>query len=315
MHTAFSNSLKSAGLMTTLLTVSWLSSSNPAVAMEAVSASEAEPAPPDLIELQDGNSVLRTDVLNFNINERWFVDGVNTLFTDLYFFNVGNNPAQRELRLEDFDHIALEQPAKNQLSFTGRSSIFGASLNFSLDTTLYGGEAGSFESRREDFLAISFTGSQPLPFTLYSYIDYDLGLDSNYENDMLSFSGNTLTQTDSSGLRATLTAVNRTPSAVAFDEYPFLIARLYDNNRTNLGQKPSSLAMVRGEPDPHLSQNLGEIDATAALQFDETIQPGQTLTFNFVKQIEKDNTPAAIPEPTLLLGLGVVLGGMAWLRR
>jgi hypothetical protein len=259
------------------------------------------PAPAsDLLELQDGNSVLRSDVLRFNTEEAWFVDTTNTLFTDLYFFNVGDNPAQRELRLEDFDQISLQQPAPNRLLFNGQSSMFGGNLNFSLDSTLIGGAIGSHEARVEDVIEVSFAGDSPLPFTLFSYIDYDLRLDDDPDNDIVTVEGNTILQTDPTGLEATLTAVGRTPSAVEFDEYPFLISRLYDDTRTTL--TPTA------EP-------LANVDVTAAFQFDDILQPGETLTFQFVKQIQKQQPPTRVPEPTLLLALGVVVGGLVTLRK
>ena len=289
----------------------------------ATSATDVDPSlrpPADVIELRDGNSVLRSDVLKFNTNEAWFVDGIDTLFTDLYFFNVGINPAQRELRLEDFDSIALHQPAENQLLFNGQSSIFGAHLNFSLSTTLHGGAAGSFQSWREDVIQVSYTGSAPLPFTLYSYIDYDLSLDSRFDNDTLTFSGNRLIQTDGSGLRASLESVGRRPSAVELNRYPYIITRLYDDTRTNLGPTAMSplfpsLGVSPKGSDPAGSQTLKGVDGTAALQFNDTLQPDQPLTFRFVKTIARDNNVARIPEPTVLVGLGAVVGALAWLRR
>jgi hypothetical protein len=254
----------------------------------------------DVVELRDGNSVLRTDLLKFNIDEAWFVDGNNVLFTDLYFFNVGTNPAQRELRLEDLDNISLQRPADNRLTLTGQKSVFGANLNFSLDSALYGGEMGSYQSRREDVLQVSYTGSAPLEFSLYKYIDFDLEADDQFDNDILSFEENTLTQTDDSGLEASLITPDREPSGVAFAEYPILISQLYDDRRTNL---------------PPTTGPLVGTDGTAALQFDQLLEPGETLTFRFVKQVQKKTTSIAVPEPSILLALGVVVGGLATLRR
>ena len=291
-----------------------------AAAASATALTSTTELPSDVVELRDGNSVLRSDILKFNTNEAWFVDGVNTLFTDLYFFNVGINPAQRELRLEDFDHISLYQPAHNQLLFNGRSSVFGGDLNFSLQTTLQGGPRGSFYSRREDLIEVSFTGNMPLPFSLYSYIDYDLRLDGRFDNDTLTFRGNKIIQEDASGLKASLESVDRFPSAVAFDRYPFLISRLYDGTRTNLAQNSRApfspfLALESGAALPPTDQTLTTTDGTAALQFDDTIWPDQNLSFRFVKTIAKENNRAAIPEPTMLLGMGLTGAALALGRR
>ncbi len=279
-----------------------------AVAMDGAANN---PSASDVIELRDGNSVLRTDIFKFNTNEAWFVDGVNTLFTDLYFYNVGQNPAQRELRLEDFEQISLQQPAENQLLFTGQSSVFGGRLNFSLDSTLYGGEEGSFNARREDVIEVLFEGDTDLPFTLISY----LRLDSRFDNDILTFKDNTFTQTDASGLQASLTPVNRTPSAVELEEYPFLISRLYDETRTDLGSKVSTLNRSGSASPQAMEESLIGVDGTAALQFDESLAPGQTLTFQFIKQIERKQDSAAVPEPGVIFGLGIVAGSFVLFRR
>lgn len=260
----------------------------------------AQAVNPDLVELRDGNSVLRTDLFKFNPEEAWFVDGASTLFTDLYFFNLGTNPAQRELRLEDFDQVSLQKINENQLLFNGQLSAFGGSLNFSLNSTLVGGAPGSFAARREDIIDVSFTGVEPLEFSLFSYIDYDLRLDQQFNNDTLTFKDNVLTQTDPSGLEATLVPITHTPSAVQFGEYPFLLAELYNDSRTIL--QPSAGPLV-------------STDGTAVLQFDETIYADQPLTFKFVKQVQKNSPPTPVPEPTVLVSLGVVLGGLTLLRR
>jgi len=310
MHKAWFIDLKSAGIVAPLL-LGVLAHSQTALAMKEETP---EPIFPDVIELRDGNSILHTDILKFNTSEAWLVDDADILFTDLYFFNLGNNPAQRELRLEDFDQISLQRPAENQFLFTGESFWFGGNLTFTLNTTLYGGPLGSFQSRREDLITVSFTGPDPLPFSLYSYIDYDLRLDRRFDNDTLRLDGNTLIQTDDTGIRATLTSLGGSPSAVQIAEYPFLISALYDDTRTNLGHQLGPLSTHRSSNNLS-SQPLVNTDGTAALQFNDTLDSSKTLSFNFVKEINKDNTPAAVPEPTLLLGLGLVTAAMALLKR
>ncbi|MGB5975738.1 MAG: hypothetical protein WBG38_20600, partial [Nodosilinea sp.] len=119
----------------------------PALGLAAVAAvlvpglvAAADTLPPGLIELTDGNSVYQADLLRFSADQSWLVEGVETLFTDLYFLNIGNSPASRELRLEDFQSVAFSQPASNRLSAT--FSNFGANLNLSINSILLGGEPG-----------------------------------------------------------------------------------------------------------------------------------------------------------------------------
>lgn len=256
----------------------------------------------DLIELRDGNSIYRTDIFRFSQDQAWLVEGVNNVFSDLYFLNLGRNPAQPELRLENLSLLSLTQPAANR--FIANLSVFGTNLNFSLDSSLQGGAPGSFRSVREDIVTIYNTGGAnaedaAIDFTLFSYIDYDLQFDKLFDNDITSFANNTLTQTDPSGTIATLT-VDQDPTAVQIGEYPALLAQLYDGSRTTLRNTSSPLINA---------------DGSAALQFDRRLDPGESISFRFVKQIQKQTSPTAVPEPTSLLALGLVLGGFLGLRR
>ncbi len=250
---------------------------------------------PDLIELQSGNSTYRADILRFSEHQGWWVDEVDNLFTDLYFLNFGNDLAQRDLRLEDFEFLSFSQPSADR--FTADFFVLGANLNFSLTSSLQGFESGSFRSVREETVTLLNSSRDPIDISLFKYLDLDLG--GVFDNDSVIFADNVLTQFDPSGAIATL-SVDQTPAAVAMDEYPILLQKFYNQNRTNLSPGNDSLSNT---------------DVAAALQFDHHLAPGESISFNFVKQISRRSDSKAVPEPTAFLAFGVVAAGLVLMRR
>jgi hypothetical protein len=258
----------------------------------------------DFIDLYDGNSFYRTNIFTFSANQSsWWVDGINHQFTDQYFFNFGNSPTQPALELRDLTLLAPIQTMGNN-RFLAEFATPGADLKFSLDSSLRGFAADSRRSYREETVTIANTGNSALDFTLFSYIDFDLldfdaPFQNTFDNDTTFFADQRLTQTDPSGTRATVD-VDQAPTAVQIAEYPFLISQLKNDLRPNLANVPGPL--TNG-------------DGSAAFQFDRRLQPGSSISFRFIKQIQFTPTTESVPEPTLLLSLGVVAGGLMLLRR
>lgn len=257
----------------------------------------ADPLPPDLLQLTDGNSVYQADLLRFSPDQSWLVDGVETLFTDLYFLNLGRSSALREQRLEDLRSVAFSQPASNFLSAT--FSTFGANLNFSINSLLLGGAPGSYRATRQETVTLTNTGSDSLEVSLFKYIDYDLQFDNVLTNNSAFFADNTLTQTDTSGALATLTA-DQTPTAVQISPYGLLLAQLYNSPATGLQNSPGPLV---------------NDDVTAAFQFDRTLAPGESAVFRFVMAVQRQPTAKAVPGSGTAFAVGVVAAGLALLRR
>ncbi|MGB3308799.1 MAG: PEP-CTERM sorting domain-containing protein [Nodosilinea sp.] len=257
----------------------------------------ADPLPPGLIELTDGNSAYQADLLRFSEEQSWLVDGVETLFTDLYFLNLGNSAAPRELRLEDLRSVAFSQPANNRFSAT--FSTFGANLNFSINSVLLGGSPGSYRAARQETVTLTNTGTDWLDVSLFKYIDYDLQFDGVLDNDTAFFSNNTFTQADSSGALATL-SVDQSPTAVQISPYGPLLAQLYNSPATGL----------QNNPGPFIDG-----DATVAFQFDRGLAPGQSVVFEFVMTVQRQTTSKAVPEPGTAFAVGIVAAGLALLRR
>ncbi len=280
---------------------SWLATTTSTLGLAATlvagAAGQAAAAPnPERVTLTSGNSVYQADLLRFSPDQSWLVDGVETLFTDLYFLNLGNQP-QRNLRLEDLRLVGASQPASDQFSAT--FSTFGANLNFSLDSVLLGGASGSDRATRQETVTLTNAGTDWLDVTLFKYIDFDLQFDSPFDDDSGVFAGNTFTQTDPSGAMATLT-VDQAPTAVQFGSYGPLLAELYNSPATNLQNSPGPLENT---------------DITAAFQFDRRLAPGEAVVFKFVLDVQGRAKAKAVPEPGTAFALGVVAAGLALLRR
>ncbi|MFQ4135698.1 PEP-CTERM sorting domain-containing protein [Nodosilinea sp. PGN35] len=255
----------------------------------------ASPLPPGLLELTQGNSTYRTDLLRFSDNQSWLVDGIETLFTDLYFLNLSSLAAPQELRLEDLQPLTFSQPSPDRIS----ASFFGGSLTFALDSVLLGGAPGSYRAAREETVTLTNTGSDWLDVSLFKYIDYDLQFDGVLTNNTAFFANNTLTQTDPSGALATL-SVDQTPTAVQISPYGSLLAQLYNVPATGLQNTPGPLV---------------DADATAAVQFDRTLAPGESVVFKFLMTVQRQAAAKAVPEPGTAFALGVGAAGLALLRR
>lgn len=261
----------------------------------------------DFIELRDGNSIYRTNIFTFSDDQAsWQVDGVNHQFTDQYFFNFGSDPTQSAFEFQDLSLISLLQPTENR--FLASFSTLGGSLNIGLDSSLRGFADDSRRSFRDETLTLVNTGSAAIDFTMFSYIDFDLldfdnPQDNSFNNDTTAFAYNLLTQSDPSGTTA-LVATSETPSLVHIAEYPFLISQLKGERRPELTNLPGPL--ING-------------DGSAVLQFDRSLQAGESISFRFLKKIEHlpppPPEPQPIPEPTTVLSLGVVVGGLLWWRR
>ncbi len=256
----------------------------------------ADPAIPDLIELVNGNSVYRANLLGFSEDQSWTVDGVETLFSDLYFLNLAGNPRPRFLRLEDLQPVAFSQPTSDRLSASFLT--LGGNLSFSLESVLLGGGSDSYAATRQDRVTLTNTSGTALPVSLVKYIDYDLQFDDILDDDTGFFENNLFTQTDPSKARATL-AVDQTPTAVQVSPYRPILAQLYNTARP-----------IQNSPGPLVNQ-----DVTAGLQFDRILAPGESVVFQFLMTVQGQTETKAVPEPGTAFALTVAAAGLALLSR
>jgi hypothetical protein len=276
---------------------SWLSTTCILGLTAALPTGVLAASPPEFIELTNGNSIYQADLLRFSEDQSWLVDGIETLFTDLYFLNVDADSSQRDLRLEDLQLVELSQPASNRVNAS--LVTFGGSLNLALDSILLGGAPGSYSAMRQETVTLTNTGQDWLDVSLFKYIDYDLQFDDSIDNDTAVFTGNTLTQADTSGALATLT-VDQDPTAVQIGPYGPLLAELYNPPATNLQDSPGPVV---------------DADITAALQFDRILAPGESSVFRFVMTVQGQDETKTVPESGTVFALGVVAAGLALLRR
>lgn len=249
---------------------------------------------PTTVNLTDGNSSLDVDLGNFSTEESWVIDGVDYLYSEIIFLNLGSDPNQGEVPLSEFDLLTANITDNTySASFSG----FGGQLNLQLDYTLTGGDLGSNTASRNSVITVSNPTDTALDFTLTTYIDFDLIVDKSFDNDSTSFSfdDNTLTQVDPTGLQVSL-VLGQTPTAVQIDEFPNLLVELFDDSRTVLTNTSTSTG-----------------DATVAMQFDGSLAAGESKTFSFTKQVGTPAPTSSVPEPGVVLALSAVgltlLGG------
>jgi len=253
---------------------------------------------PTTVELTNGNSSLNVDLGRFSTEEFWLVDGVDYLYSEIIFLNLGSDPDQGEVPLSEFDLLFAESTANTySASFSG----FGGQLNLQIDYTLLGGEPGSNSASRNSVITLFNPTDTALDYTLTTYIDLDLVLDKAFDNDTTTFSpaDNTLTQVDPTGVEISL-ILGQTPTAVQIEEFPNLLVELFDDSRTVL--------------TPTTTASTG--DATVAMQFDGSLASGESLTFSLITQVDNQAAAHAVPEPGIVVALSAVgLTLLGWRRR
>lgn len=242
------------------------------------------------VELSNGNSKVLVDLGSLGVYD-WTVDGVNQVFRantypgplgELYFLNLGQEPNRPEVGLNTFTLNTFEQRATNALtaSFTG----FGGILDFQYDMEIQGGATGSGFSRRYETVTLTNRSNTAQEISLFSYIDFDIA--ATFKNDTLLIQGGLLTQSDPTGVKATVT-VDQQPDYVEAGNYPSLLAKfLLDSVRATLNGQNS----------------IVENDGSAAFQFNRTLAPGETTVFRFLKQIENTSSQD-VPEPGSAIAL------------
>lgn len=242
------------------------------------------------VELSNGNSKVLVDLTTLGVYD-WTVDGVNQVFREdtypsplgeLYFLNIGQDPNSPEVGLKTFTLNTFEQQTNNTL--TAHYTGFGGILDFQYEMKVQGGEVGSGFSSRYESVTLVNRSNTVQAVSLFSYLDFEVA--GTFKNDSLLIQGNQLTQSDSTGTKATVT-VDQQPDYVEAGKYPMLLAKLmFGNSRTTLNNQTS---ITNG-------------DGSAAFQFNRVLAPGEFTVFRFLKQIENTSSQD-VPEPGSAIAL------------
>jgi MYXO-CTERM domain-containing protein len=266
---------------------STLAMSAAAVLASAGSASAA------VFTLADGNSTAVVDTNSVGGNRpgmnRWFVDGVNHLYSQWFWYRVGNQgPEQR------INSLPILGQFSSNTNFDPRDDTMavlygGGGLNIEIRFTLRGGSAGSNRADIAEQIRISNTTNAPLQISFFQYSDFDLNDD--IQDDFVGVLGpNVVQQADfTSGLAIAETVVTPPANNWEVNIFPATLVRLDDANMDNLN----------GNGGPM----VGRADYTWAFQWNVTIPAGRSFL------ISKDKSLTPAPGALALLGLGALAMG------
>lgn len=242
----------------------------------ALGAVVAAPSGAALFTLVDDNSSVDFDTATANNAYDWFVDGVDHLSTQAFWYRVGN-VAEQSLHT-----LPIGVQGTSDTNFDGNpDTLFvryvGAGFRADVAYRLDGGTPGSFASDVTEQITIVNTGLSPLDFHFFQYTDFDLG--GTAGGDTAVFTNANAVQVSDALLNFTETVITPVPSHREIDFFANTVAKLTDAVPDNLDDLPAI-----GTP-------LGPGDVTWAYQWDFTVNPGQSF------QISKDKQLVGVPEP------------------
>ena len=241
--------------------------------------------------LSDGNStVVGNDVTGLN---DWFIDGVDHLFREDYFWRIGNTPEQSQGALGPgvITNIAANY---SRVTFNN-PGLF----TISVDYILGGSTPGSGTADIAEIVRITNHASFALPLTLFQYNDFDLN--GTPFDQGASFDGHFF-QWDNPvyGMVGTVDYADRWE----INTYPNLLNKLSDANVDNLANAVTPVGGGDIECASQWNLNLAAANAAGG-----PTAPGSTWVMSTNKRI------VTVPEPATMAALGLGLAAMARRRR
>jgi hypothetical protein len=225
--------------------------------------------------------------------DSWTVDGVSELYQQWFWYRIGDNGGEKSIDnlnlIGSGTGIGIGQAEVNE-AFVDYGPVGAAGrpngLEILITYTLSGGAPGSGTADIGEVLKISNHSTSSMSVHFFQYSDFDLG--SMFSNQSVAITGspaNTATQTSPHGVLSE-TNVDRNPDHVEAAGFSVIRDSLNDTSPTTLND----------------DKNFGPGDATWAFEWDLTIGAGSSVNFSKDKSIR-----TVVPEPTTILGLGVVL--------
>jgi hypothetical protein len=232
--------------------------------------------------LVSGNSAATIDTESAFGLYGWEVDGVNHLNQHFLWYRVGSLGPEDPIHVgtsystidngDDFVSVAYEyvnEDSGQQFRVESTYQLFGATSSLVQTITVLN--------------TAPIDGPQ-LDLHLFHYADFDV--DGQFDDNVLTITGSTLTQTGPEG-GTVQTLVSLAPHHVQAGIAPDVVSLLEDEFPTTLDDTSN----IQG-------------DATYALQWDLLLNPGESITFTITH---------TVPEPACLglAALGLVLGRRA----
>jgi hypothetical protein len=255
------------------------------VAVAAVAASSAQAI---VYQLTDLNSVFTVDTALAPV--QWVVDGQYQLYQQGFWWRLGQEGG--EGRLGDL-YTSANQPLANFLQVD-----YNLNPNFNVTVTyqLTGGQVGSPSADLAESIRIHSKIGSNLDMHFFQYADFDLG--GTPGDDELAFTNPNLVSQWDNGGSSVLSETVVVPSSSHHEGslYNTLYNSLENNTPTTLSDNPP----IGG----------GTITGNVvwAFEWDQTIG-----TTDYI--ISKDKRLSAVPEPGILVMLGLGLFGVEMVRR
>jgi hypothetical protein len=209
----------------------------------------------------------------------WYVDGVNYLNQQWFWYRVGSGP-QHSIDTLTLTGATLVDPSTLKLKYTGTG--FTVAVTFFLQ----GGQPGSGTADMGEAITINNTSTSSLDFHLFEYVDFNL---SPGQDKAKLIYANTIDQYYQSNT-VSETSVSPNPSRWEIANYPSTLNHLNGTPNYTLNDTPA------------LGVEAGPGNLTWAFEYDKVIPRGQSLI------ISKDKVITVIPIPAsaILLGTGLL---------
>jgi hypothetical protein len=240
--------------------------------------------------LEDLNSMVEFSPGSQDGQFKWWVDDVNYLSKQWFWYRVGNEGQEYSI-----DTLLMpKEPKLLDANFNDGNDVLSvryvsSTNSFMVDLifTLTGAPWGSQTSDLAETIIITNTGTTPLDFHFFQYVDLNLGFES--QDTVRFMNDNTVRQTSVGGPMASETVITPTSSHREIDYVPNTLGRLNDTLPTTLNDFSGPLTG----------------DVSWAYQWDVEIAPKMGFVISKDKQIT--------PEPATVAFLAV--GSLVILRR
>jgi PEP-CTERM motif len=242
--------------------------------------------------LTDKNSSATIDPGSQSGMFNWTVNNINQLAQQWFWYRVGSTGPESSINTLPMLSATASDTNGNGLNDTlflsyGSTSGLEINVTYSLQGTLAAG------SSIGETINITNNSTSTLDLHFFQYSHFTLGNVAGAETETL-LNPNTVRVVGTGNLFSE-TVVTRAPDHYELALNPTTINKLNDANPTTLSDGPTT---------------AGPGDATWAFQWDQTLNPGDTLT------ISKDKTLQLVPEPGTLTLVSVgLLGGLVFLRK
>jgi len=241
-----------------------------------------------VFNLIDGNSSALFDTSTPANNYRWFVDGVNQLTQQAFWYRIGSVGPEVTVH-----GLPIGLQGTTDPNFDGNPNALyvrynGAGFQIETQYVLDGGLPGSNAADMGEQISITNTSGAPLDFHFFQYANFDL--QNTPGGDTAVFTNPNTVDQNEGVARLTETVVTPVPS---HREIAFF--------NTTLAKLTNGVADTLSDAPPY-GTVFGPGNVTWSYQWDIVIPPNSTF------QISKDKNLNAIPEPATLALLSLLVG-------